>query len=238
MELLVTIAIVGLLISLVLPLLSKTMGASRGFKCQQALRSVAYDFAVFADDNLHGFRGDTDGNTFTLENFVESQYSVHEFWAWPGETRRELPDGAGYDPMRCPEVKGALTLRANMPCTNGAVSPTQNVSYGFNVRLRIAEVFTPSPRQVPVTLTSGVTLPAAVPLVWDIDGVAATGMGQLPFFSGPTLDSPAVFSDDRYWFPGMRHAGSGNFAFIDGHVQSSSRPLEETTWEWGFSPRR
>jgi prepilin-type N-terminal cleavage/methylation domain-containing protein/prepilin-type processing-associated H-X9-DG protein len=238
MELLVTVAIVGILVALVLPLLSKTMGASRGFKCQQALRSVAYDFAVFSDDNLHGFRGDTEGGAFTLENFVESQYSVHEFWAWPGEIRRDIPDGAGYDPMRCPDVKGPLTLRANIPCSAGAVAPTQNVSYGFNVRLRIAEVLNPTPRQVPLTLTSGVTLPDSVPLVWDVDGSVAAAQGELPFFSGPSLDSPAVFAGDRYWFPGMRHVGSANFAFIDGHVQSSSRPLEEPTWDWGFSPRR
>ena len=238
-ELLVSVAIIGILLALVLPLLSRTLGASRGFKCQQSLRSVAYDFAVFSDDSLHGDRGEPHSTTsFTLENFVESQYSVHEFWAWPGEVRRDIPDAAGYDPMRCSEVKGPIVLRINMPCTGGAVSPTQNVSYGFNIRLRIGEVLTPSPRQVAVQLRSGVGIPENVPLVWDVDGAAAAEREQLPFFSGPSLDSPAVFAGDRYWFPGMRHNGAANFAFFDGHVESSARPLSEPTWDWAYAPRR
>jgi prepilin-type processing-associated H-X9-DG protein len=234
---LVTIGIIGILLSLVLPLLSRTMAASRGFKCQQSLRSIAYDFHIFADDSLHGYRGEPGNDAaFLLENFVESQYGVHEFWAWPDETRRVMPDGSGNDPMRCPEVKGPITLRSNMPCTSGAVSPVQNVSYGFNIRLRTEEYFNPGPRQRGVNLTSDIISASNVPLVWDIDGaVAAVRAGQ-PHFSGPSLDSPAVFAGDRYWFPALRHNRAGNFAFIDGHVAASARPLSEPTWRWGYSP--
>lgn len=239
-ELLVSITIVAILISLVLPLLARTIAASRGFKCQQSLRSVAYDFQLFADDDLHGYRGEVENqrdNTFTIENFAESQYGVHEFWAWPGENRHSIPDGAGYDPMRCAEVKGEIVLRSNMPCAT-AVIPPHNISYAFNIRLRIAEIRVPTPRQTMVYLTSGVPIPDAVPLLWDIDAPNAVARNQSPFYSGPSLDSPAVFAGNRYWFPGMRHNGAANFAFVDGHVESSMAPLEENTWDWGYSPRR
>src|SRR5262245_10725877 len=76
-ELLVSIAIIGVLITLVLLMLGRTIAASRGFKCQQSLRSVAYDFAIFADDTLHGYRGEMEPYSpqlFTIDNFVESQY--------------------------------------------------------------------------------------------------------------------------------------------------------------------
>jgi prepilin-type processing-associated H-X9-DG protein len=239
-ELLVTISIIAILLSLVIPMLGRTVAASRGFKCQQALRSVAYDFQIFSDDNLHGYRG-TDANgqplspmQFTLENFVESQYGVDEFWAFPGETRHDLPDAAGSDPMRCPEVKGPITVRNATPCTQGAISPHQNVSFGFNIRLRI------SPRTNALLALTRADIEAAgpeVPLVWDIDGAAAVARNRVPFFSGPSLDD-AIFRDNQYWFPAMRHNRAANFAFIDGHVASSARPLAEPTWDWAYSPRR
>ncbi len=240
-ELLVTIAIIGILLSIVLPMLGSTIAASRGFKCQQALRSVAYDFQIFSDDNLHGYRGgDNSGQTiannqFTLANFVESQYSIDEFWAWPGETRRELPDPSGNDPMRCPEVKGSIVLQRNVPCTGGGVSPFQSVSFGFNIRLhrqdRAGAPF--------LTLTRADIESAGpnVPLVWDVDGVVAASRNLNPLFSGPSLDSP-VFTNERFWFPGLRHNRTGSFAFLDGHVASSTQPLVEETWDWGFAPRR
>src|SRR5688500_12808581 len=69
-ELLVTIAIVAILLSMVLPMLGSTIAASRGFKCQQALRSVAYDFQIFSDDTLHGYRGgDTSGQAIPTNQF-------------------------------------------------------------------------------------------------------------------------------------------------------------------------
>ncbi len=239
LEILIAVAIIGVLLSLVLPLARRTLASARAFKCQMGLRNIAYDFALFADDTLHSNRGNDENETprgmFSLETFQASEYCVNEFWCFDGEDRHELPDLAGNDPMRCPEVRGKLILRSNFPCTGGAVSPWENVSFGFNVRLRVAERVSP-PGSSTFKLSSRIMAEGNVPLLWDVDGAAAAARGHPPFFSGPSLDSPMAFANDQYWFPGMRHNGTGNFAFIDGHVAASRRPLDETGWRWGYVP--
>jgi prepilin-type processing-associated H-X9-DG protein/prepilin-type N-terminal cleavage/methylation domain-containing protein len=240
-ELLVTIAIIGVLLSLLLPAVRNALGATRGFKCKLSQRSVAFDFSVFADNELHGSRGDDDQlakGHFRLETFQESEYQVDEFWNWGGDNQVELPDAAGNDPMRCPEVRGTMVLRRNMACTQGAIDPPESISFGFNVRLHIAEVAAPGggTRQTSVQLTSAILQQTDVPLFWDVDGSQATQFDMWPVFSGPSLDSPGVFANDRYWFPGMRHNGRANFAFIDGHVEESRTPLQEAAWNWGYQP--
>lgn len=238
-EMLITVAIIGVLLALTLPMAKHTVSAARGFKCQIGQRNVAYDFTVFADRVLHGDRGNDNelpGGAFRLETFQESEYCIDEFWCWEGQDRHELPDAAGNDPMRCPEVRGSIVLQRNSPCTGGGVGPAANVSFGFNVRLYVAERTSPRPGAVPLRLTDALLSEPGVPLLWDVDGQAATDRGRLPFFSGPSLDSPFVFADDQFWFPAMRHSGTANFAFVDGHVDSSRAPLESSEWRWGYVP--
>jgi len=236
-ELLVSIAIVAVLLSVVLPMARGTIASARGFKCQMSQRSSAYDFNVFADDVYHGNRGRDAGSRrgFQLDTFVASQYGLEEFWAWEGRNRHELPDNDANDPLRCPEVRGTIVLERNAACQNGGVNPWQSVSFGFNIRLRHAERPAPQPF-VDIRLQSAITAEPDVPLLWDVDGAAAVAIGSAPFFTGPSLNSTGLFSANRYWFPGKRHNGAINVAFVDGHVASSKAPLAERTWRWGFSP--
>jgi prepilin-type N-terminal cleavage/methylation domain-containing protein/prepilin-type processing-associated H-X9-DG protein len=241
-ELLVVIAILGVLIALLLPAAQGTMGAARGFKCQMSERSVAFDFTVFADDTLHGPRGDDEGaaggRAFRLETFIESQLGIDEFWAYGNVNQYILPDAQGRDPMRCVGVKDNVVLRRNAPCSQGGVGPPQAVSYGFNIRM----YRTPTRPTVYLTgaiLTgqSGVS-PSNIPLFWDVDGARAIEQGAAtPLFSGPSLDSP-ILPNEMYWFPGMRHNSGLNVAFVDGHVAATRKPLAEPTWAWGYEPGR
>src|SRR5438034_10167445 len=107
-EILVSISIVAVLLAILLPALHSSMAAARGFRCQVSLRSIAFVFQVFADDQLHGDRG-TDPqdlrNTrrFRLETFQESQYGLDEFWRRGSAAAHTPPDAEKNDPMRCPE---------------------------------------------------------------------------------------------------------------------------------------
>lgn len=243
-ELLVSIAIVAVLLSVLLPALSRTMGAARGFRCQVSLRSIAFDFAVFADEQLHGDRGndprDVGPHKFRLETFQESQYGLDEFWRWNSPLAHTLPDAAKNDPMRCSEIKAPITLTNNQPCST-AIQPPRNVSFGFNMRLHRAEVLTPTGqwRLNPVVLTSSVIdqTNGRVPLVWDVDGLVAESRGATPIFSAPAAGSSGPFySTDSYWFPAKRHNGAVNCALMDGSVSTFNRSAAETNWDWAFQP--
>jgi prepilin-type N-terminal cleavage/methylation domain-containing protein/prepilin-type processing-associated H-X9-DG protein len=243
-EMLVTIAIVALLLALLLPMLGQTMRSARGFRCQMSLRSVAFDFSVFADDQLHGDRGhDTaalGGKRFRLETFQESEYGIDEFWRWPGATTHQYPDSNNNDPMRCSEVKGNIILQQNTPCSQGGVGPARNISYTFNGRLNRAERRLPNGASVlqPVTLTSEILQQGRVPLVWDVDGALAELRGLTPVYSAPSVDPQGAYGNGNFWFPAMRHNGAANFALIDGSVHASRRPTEQAGWDWAYQPLR
>jgi len=243
-EILVVIAILATLISILLPTLGKTMETARGFQCQLNQRSTAFDFIVFADSTLHGDRGDDDRNfgpnRFSIETFMESQYCVDEFWCYQGQNIVTQSASNGRDDvMRCPEVKGDVTLRRNTPCRDGAVGPVQNISYAFNARLFRAETIDHlgRPRTNEVQMTSNwVSKHPQTPLVWDADGVAAANAGvSVSVFSAPSLDSQGPYANDQYWWPGNRHGGRANYALFDGSVHSTSTPLL-TGWDWSSQP--
>lgn len=232
-ETLVTISIIAVLVSLVAPMLAKTIGTARSFRCQMALRSAAFDFALFADDQLGPRRGDDSrlsGNRFHLETFQESLYGVDEFWRWDAGTRMVIEE-EGLMPLRCSEVSGPLTLVSRTPCSSGAVGPAAAVSYSFNARLDRSD------EGARVTVSPDALDRADVPLLWDVDGVEAQARGVSPIFSAPGLGTTGAYRDDRVWFPGLRHNGAGNFAFMDGRVEASGRPLAEPGWDWSYAAR-
>lgn len=233
-ELLITIAIIAVLLSLLLPAVGRTMSAARGFRCQQTQRSVAFDFRVFADRHLHGDRGDDrdleSRGQFRLETFGDSQYGLDEFWAWGTLNQVTLPDNSGRDPMRCAEVKGPVTLLRSTPCTAGAINPPQQVSFSLNYRLHWNV-------RGQVRLDSTIVEAGRVPLLWDTNASLAVARGVLPVFSAPGLGSTGPLADDRLWFPALRHTGAMNVAFADGSVGTSARPLDESQWKWSFEPR-
>ncbi len=240
-ELLVTVAIIAVLLSLVSGTLRHALGSSRAFKCTMALRSVGFDFAVFADESLHGRRGNDETELrpgrFRLETFQESAYGIDEFWRWGDGGEVSLPTAQGENPMRCAEVRGDLTLRRDTPCEQGALSPPEHVSYTFNARLHRAEVISKTgARAMLVQLTSEILTQASVPLAWDADGAAAAAKNVTPVYSAPAMDSVRIYAGNKLWFPGARHAGKVNFVFIDAHVESSKAPLTATSWRWGWQP--
>lgn len=239
-ELLVTVAVIALLVTMLLPGLKLAVGSARSFKCQIGQRSAAFDFAIFADDELHGSRGDDERRpTFALETFQESQYGVDEFWRWGDVNQVNMPDTDGNDPMRCPEVRSSLVLARHVPCSGGGVGPAAGVSFAFNLRLHRAQRLDANgnPRAVAVRLRGSISAEMGVPLLFDADGQRAAAMGRNALYSAPSLGE-AIYGEDQFWFPSKRHNGAGNYAFLDGHVASSPRPLEEAGWRWGFSPVR
>lgn len=245
-ELLIVFAIIALLMGVLIPALSATLASARSFKCQMGLRSVAFDFTVFADDQLHGDRGtdtrDLPRGRFRIDTFQNAQYGLQEFWSYGNVASVRLPDAQGRDPMRCAAVKGDIVLRRNIPCSQGGVSPPQNVSFGFNMRLHVSERQALAGSAPGVQLTSAILAgtqeapPSMIPLTWDVDGALAQSRGLPPVYSAPARSSTLLFVGDQYWFPASRHAGAMNVAFVDGRVEATKSPLARNHWAWDFEP--
>lgn len=238
-EMLVVVAVIGVLFAVLLPSVGRGAKAARAMRCQTSLRSITFDFSVFADASLHPSRGDDEwrgGGRFSLDTFIESQYGVDEFWEYgavPVATRR-IVKGSD-DPMRCLEVEGTLLMNRNRACTNGAVSPPQSVSFGFNLRLSRPD--TPGdPGSSPALLSDAILRAGRVPLVWDVDGVEAVDRdpSNNPSLTAPPQGVGGPFSTDAFWWPALRHNGSMNVGFVDGSVAATANPLEETGWRWDY----
>ncbi|MBX3358947.1 MAG: hypothetical protein KF745_11035 [Phycisphaeraceae bacterium] len=235
-EVLFTAAIIAVLLSLLLPAMRQTIASARSLKCQAAQRSVAFDFQIFADDRLHGSRQNDDEEIpgfFRAETFQNSQYGLDRFWAYGTQNVVALPDASGRDPMRCPEVRGEISIRRATPCTAGAFSPADRLSFTFNYRLH-----RPATGGLPIRLNGRILDQVSVPLLWDVDAVEAKRRGAIAVFSAPAMGATSgALAGNALWFPGLRHAGTANFAFIDGHVESSAMPLDEAGWAWSYQPR-
>jgi len=241
-EMLAVMSVISILLAILLPMLASSMERAREFKCQMSQRTVAFDFRLFADEQLHGNRGDDNGrHSFDLETFQENQYGVDEFWRWGDDiSAHETPDSDGNDPMRCPSLRQPIVLRDNLSCSSGAVGPPQSVSFGFNARLDRAEITDAygRPVAVHVRLRPAILQNSSVPLMLDIDGERAFELGVPAIYTAPSLDSQGPYAGDRVWFPGKRHNGRANVVFMDGHVEASAKPSQESGWRWDYQPIR
>ncbi|MFW5653269.1 MAG: type II secretion system protein [Planctomycetota bacterium] len=242
-EMLVTISLIVLIISLLMPGLQAIRAKTRAFNCKMNLRSIAFDFQVFADPALHGSRGDDardpqlnqSRSEFWLETFIESQYRVDEFWDHPGS--RHTLAARELEPLNCPEVRGEVVLQAETPCSAGAIQPPASVSYGFNLRLyRPEREIEGRWRPVPTPLNSRVLSESRVPLVWDIDGTEAQARDMSPHFSAPPIESDRPYSDGAYWFPGRRHGDCMNVALTSGEVICAEHPEKVNSIRWDWQP--
>lgn len=240
-EVLVVIAVIAILLGLLLPAVSRGVASARSVRCQTSLRTIAFDFTVFADPQLHPRRGEDETRTpgrFRLETFVDSQYGVDEFWEHGelSEASRVATSGSD-DPMRCAEVSGELRMRKGIPCAAGALTPAEHVSYAFNFRLQRADP--PGERTRQVLLDSRVLQAGRVPLVMDVDAVLAArqSVNNNPSFMAPPLESGGPYGSGKLWWPGLRHAGAMNIGFVDGSVASTKEPLSEQGVRWNYRPR-
>jgi len=238
LELLVVIAIMALMLGLLGGTLTAVRASARSFECKNKLKTVAFEFFQFADDFSASYRhqrplGERAG--FDIDTFQEKLYGVDEFWgSLPASLRR-------YEPSRqvlmCPSGPRVLERRAALPCEDYPVAPVENVTVGFNMRLREASIVTQDRTVLkPVRLSSRILHHPSVPLAFDVDGELAAQREVMPYYSAPPADDTGHYSGGLYWFPSSRH-GSVNAAFIGGHVLSSKQPENASSWNWEYQPQ-
>ncbi len=237
-ELLVVVGIMLVLMTVLSAALGRVRSAARSFRCKNNLKTVVFDFTLFADEGTNVNRGESEhlrGHGFRIEDFQESVYGIDEFWDL-GAVRRAPLDPAR-QPLMCPAGPHELYRSAGLPCSDYAVGPAEDVSVGFNMRLHRASVQIGGRWLLyPVTLKSRILEHPFVPLVFDVDGAQATRQRVPPYYAAPRLDDAGLYGSGRFWFPAARHGGEVNIGFVGGHVLSASDPLRNGTWDWRYQP--
>jgi prepilin-type processing-associated H-X9-DG protein/prepilin-type N-terminal cleavage/methylation domain-containing protein len=246
LELVVVVAILGLLMSIMLASLAKVRSAGKSFVCKNQFRSIAFDFIQFSDDWAHPFRGDSDlpgMRGFSIEDFQERQYGVSEFWKGGAVAMSSVGEVVKYkakdQQMICPAGPQDLEKMSGKSLAQRAVQPMTNISTGLNMRLYVASVPENPTTWTPVRLSKRIMTQITVPLIFDLDGEQAMAMNpaNLPYYSAPSIGpGSGLYSLNAFWYPSLRHSGRCNAGFIDGHVSSSINPLNEAGWNWRYQP--
>lgn len=239
-ELLVVMSVVAILAAILLPAMRAVRAQARRVHCASNLRSIALDFQLFADGTSGLGRGDSEAlgaGRFHINDFQDALYRLDEFWDVRDQQMATL--SAGEQLSMCPAGAAQLVKRRGFPCGREALTPSEDVSYAFNLRLyrgqvEVAGQWLLAPVSV-TTVRASILDHPYVPLVMDVDGRAAASRGLEPFYAAPPVGERAdPFSDGRYWMPSGRHGREVNVAFVGGHVLTSRHP-EREVWNWDYS---
>ncbi len=239
-ELLVVLAIIGLLLSLLMPALSSARGQMKSLKCASNLRTVGFEFQMFVEGHTPAGRGDSrplGPDRFYINDFQDYVYRIDEFWDVPA--LGTVPLRAGQSALVCPAGPGELIKHAGYPCSDAAIRPEENVTLAVNMRLYRGVVdFMGNQVLAPAAatrVTKAVLQHPYTPLLLEVDGRAAVAQDLAPFYMAPPLpgQEDAPYGAGRYWTPALRHAGRMNVVFVGGHVLSSAQPAQES-WDWSY----
>lgn len=214
-ELMVVIAIIGVLIALLLPVLKSAQDAARSVQCLSNLRQMATSAQSYAIANrgyypIAHWVDASAGTTVYEWDFISSR----DFSTTPPTTRVRpglLWEGKGSAKIQqCPSFDGASNSLAD-PYTG----------YNYNVSFighGMGEA------QVSPAKTTNVRNPARGALFGD--GQYAAGANK--FMRSPFMSDGDQFSPRWAGTQGFRHRGRTNVAFCDGHAESLSQRYTNT----------
>jgi prepilin-type processing-associated H-X9-DG protein len=205
-ELLVVVAIIGILVAMLLPALSKSKAVAKRIQCLSNLRQMAIAGHVYTDDDadfypIAQYFDDNTGTTYSWDLTViyDAKFNPHVI---PGI----LWEGSGNPQIQqCPSFTGSSDFADN-PYT-GYNYNTSYIGHGEGEAIELP------------AKTSEVHRPAKTVLFGD--GEYSSGANK--FMRAPYPNPGDAGFDGRYsGTQGFRHRQLSNAAFCDGHAESLS----------------
>ena len=217
-ELVVVVAMVGLLATMLAPTLARTKPNSASFQCQNNLRQLAFAWKMYADDNS--------GNLVYNRDGMVGYSAGNE--AWVGGWRYDIPgtDSTNtgslidhnkypYCAFLGPYIKTPLPFkcpadRSTAPMAGGPMPRVRSVSMNNHVGTE-SRTWTANSIKYPVcTKFDQIKSPAYMFVVLD---EREDSINDPSFFSDP--DTPYQVVD----WPASYHNNAGGFSFADGHSE-------------------
>ena len=202
-ELLVVVAIIALLISILLPSLSKAREAARGAVCMSNLRQMTTAWIMYEMDQKAIMLG---------YDYRDAPSSYQYWWGRSDGSGNMLGTNTGYISDYIPEntVDGC-------PTWDGEEAPWWGqVSYGYNWFYFKGINGTPIPSELPMRMTDILT-PSKTVVFGDSIRLLSASSTSATGWLGPSSGSPIDFLHGRH------NSGKGNIAWADGHA-SARRP--------------
>jgi prepilin-type processing-associated H-X9-DG protein/prepilin-type N-terminal cleavage/methylation domain-containing protein len=234
-ELLVVVAIIGLLSGLLLPALSQGKTRAQAATCRKNAQQIAYAFLMYLDDNTDIFP------TAAARSTLGAQ---PEDWIW-WQTEKS---GSGTSAMRNP-ARGSVVQHLGNYDTRYFRCPTDK----YAVKREIAWRENPGSEQFFYSyslnahsdhgMASYISRDRAMVFLNRISAVRnPSSKIMLAEEKGGPSDGPGSASiDDGRWVPpgyplSVRHSGRANVAFADGHVESVRRDFADSANPEHYAP--
>jgi len=217
-ELVVVVAMVGLLATMLAPTMARTKPSSASFQCQNNLRQLAFGWKMYADDNNGNLVYNTDGGNSGKQTGNESWAGGWlDFSASTDNTNTEILVNHSkylYGAYLGPYIKNPLTYKcpadhSTAPLVGGPKPRVRSISMNCFIGAETRTWTTPS-KYTLCTKATQIKSPAGMSVFLD---EREDSINDGLFWTAP--DTLYQLVD----YPASYHNNAGGFSFADGHSE-------------------